>query len=126
MAIGKVLIIDDDPDIRAYLVTLLEGWGFKPLTAENGADGIALAVSDEPSLILLDLNMRGMTGFEAARKIRATPKIAATPILVLTALAKAEDWDEAHFAGCDAVLSKPVETKILYEAVTRTFGEINA
>lgn len=126
MAIGKVLIIDDDPDIRAYLVTLLAGWGFKPLTAENGADGVALAAAEVPSLILLDLNMRGMTGFETARRIRATPELAAIPILALTALRKAEDRDEAHFAGCNAVLSKPIETKTLYEAVTRNLGEMHA
>ena len=126
MPLGKVLVIDDDPDIRAYLTTLIEGWGFKALTAGNGVDGIARAVVEKPSLILLDLNMRGLTGFDTARRIRALPEIAATPILALTALRKAEDHDEAHYAGCDVVLTKPIGDKKLYEAVTRNFGEIYA
>ncbi|MDD9918223.1 MAG: response regulator [Rhodospirillaceae bacterium] len=113
MAFGKVLIIDDDPDILSYLRTLFEGWGFAVHTADNGVDGIAAARDILPALILLDLNMRRLTGFDTARQLRDTPKTATIPILAVTALKKAEDRDEAHLAGCDAVISKPIDTKAL-------------
>lgn len=125
MAFGKVLIIDDDPDIRSFLEVIFEGWSFEVLTAENGNDGIARAIEAEPALVLLDLNMRGLTGFETARKLRAEPRTAKIPILAVTALRKAEDRDEAHLAGCDAVISKPIDTKMLYEAVNRFFGQFH-
>ena len=123
MAFGKVLIIDDDPDILTYLRTVFEGWGCAVDTADNGNEGINVAIEAQPALILLDLNMRGMTGFETARKLRDTPQTATIPLLAVTALKKAEDRDEAHLAGCDAVISKPIDTKALYDTVTRFFGQ---
>lgn len=125
LALGKVLIIDDDPDIRAFLSVLFEGWSFDVATAENGTDGVTLAIDLEPTLILLDLNMRGITGFETARRIKAEPKIASIPILAVTALGKAEDRDEAHLAGCDAVVSKPIDASVLYQAVSRVIGRLH-
>ena len=125
MAFGKILIIDDDPDIRSYLHTLFEGWSFDVVTADNGTDGLAKAIESQPALVLLDLNMRGVTGFDTARQLRADPRTAKIPILAVTALNKAEDRDEAHLAGCDAVISKPINTKTLYTAVTRYFGQLH-
>ncbi len=125
LALGKVLIIDDDADIRSFLSILFEGWSFEVATAENGMDGIMLALDFEPTLILLDLNMRGMTGFETARRIRAESKIASTPILAVTGLGKAEDRDEAHLAGCDAVVSKPIDASVLYQAMSRLIGKMH-
>ena len=125
MAFGKVLIIDDDPDILTYLRTVFEGWGCAVDTADNGNEGINVAIEAQPALILLDLNMRGMTGFETARKLRDTPQTATIPLLAVTALKKAEDRDEAHLAGCDAVISKPIDTKALYDTVTRFFGQLH-
>ena len=122
MAFGKVLIIDDAPDILSYLLTLFECLGFAVQTADNGVDGIAAARAILPELILLDLNMQRLIGFDTARQLRDTPKTATIPILVITALKKEEDRGEAHLAGCDAVISKPIYTKALYETVTRYFG----
>ena len=98
MGIGTVLIIDNDADIRSFLSAVIEHWGFDVVTAESGAAGVVLAGDIEPALILLDLNMPGMTGFAAARKIRENPKNKTTPILAVTALEKAENRDEAHMA----------------------------
>ena len=75
MGIGTVLIIDDDVDIRSFLSAVIEHWGFDVVTAESGAAGVVLAGDIEPALILLDLNMPGMTGFATARKIREIPRI---------------------------------------------------
>ena len=70
--------------------------------------------------------MRRLIGFDTARQLRDTPKTATIPILAVTALKKEEDRDEAHLAGCDAVISKPIYTKALYETVTRYFGQLHA
>lgn len=125
MTFGKVLVIDDDADIRSLLRVLLEGWGLEVVTAENGVDGIALANDAQPMLILLDLNMPKLTGFETARKIRENPRTASIPILAVTAIGQAENRDEAHLAGCDAVVSKPIEATLLYKAVTRLIGQLH-
>ena len=125
MTFGKVLVIDDDADIRSLLRVLLEGWGLEVVTAENGVDGIALANDVQPMLILLDLNMPKLTGFETARKIRDNPKTASIPILAVTAIGQAENRDEAHLAGCNAVVSKPIEATLLYKAVTRLVGQLH-
>jgi two-component system cell cycle response regulator DivK len=125
LTFGKVLVIDDDADIRSLLRVLLEGWGLEVVTAENGVDGIALANDAQPMLILLDLNMPKLTGFETARKIRENPRTASIPILAVTAIGQAENRDEAHLAGCDAVVSKPIEATLLYKAVTRLIGQLH-
>ena len=125
MTFGKVLVIDDDADVRSLLRVLLEGWGLEVVSAENGVDGIALANDAQPMLILLDLNMPKLTGFETARKIRENPKTASIPILAVTAIGQAENRDEAHLAGCNAVVSKPIEATLLYQAVTRLVGQLH-
>jgi CheY-like chemotaxis protein len=121
--IGTVLIIDDEADIRSFLRAVFEHWGFSVITADGGAAGIALANEQEPTLILLDLNMPGMTGFQTARKIRKCAKIAKIPILAVTALEKSENRDEAHMAGCNAVVSKPIDRERLHQAVVRLIGQ---
>ena len=123
LGIGTVLIIDNDADIRSFLSAVIEHWGFDVVTAESGAAGVVLAGNIEPALILLDLNMPGMTGFAAARKIRENPKNKTTPILAVTALEKAENRDEAHMAGCNAVVSKPIDRDRLYQAMVRLIGQ---
>ena len=123
---GKVLIIDDDPDIRAILTVQFEGWGFEVITAENAGDGIALAKNVEPRLILIDINMPDISGFEATRKIRENPKTNSTPMLALTAHDTAGDRDEAHQAGCDAFIAKPIDASNLYQAVVKLVGELHA
>ena len=102
---------------------MIEEWGFDVVTAESGAAGVVLAGDIEPALILLDLNMPGMTGFAAARKIRENPKNKTTPILAVTALENAENRDEANMAGCNAVVSKPIDRDRLYQAMVRLIGQ---
>ena len=126
MGIGTVLIIDDDVDIRSFLSAVIEHWGFDVVTVESGAAGVVLAGDIEPALILLDLNMPGMTGFATARKIRENTKNKATPILAVTGLAKAEIRDEAHMAGCNAVVSKPIDPERLRQAMVKLVSEWNS
>jgi CheY-like chemotaxis protein len=120
-----VLIVDDDADIRAFLTTHFESWGFEILTAEDGEQGAAVAIEAEPSLILMDMNMPGVSGFESARKIRGNSGTNETPMLAVTAHDTPGDRDEAHKAGCNAVLAKPIEESKLNQAVTELIGQLH-
>ena len=81
-----VLIVDDDPTAREALVAILEGEGYELQQAKDGIWALQMLKRLQPDLILLDVMMPGMTGFEVCRRIRATPSLAEVPIILLTAL----------------------------------------
>ena len=108
-----VLVVDDDADIRAFLKINFEIWGFEVVTAEDGAEAAASAADIDADLILLDMNMPSVSGFEAARQIRATEKHSKTPIIAVTAHTSTGDRDEAYQAGCDAIVTKPIDPQKL-------------
>ena len=91
-----VLVVDDDADIRVFLKINFESWGFEVVTAEDGAGAAASAADIDADLIPLDMNMPSISGFEAARQIRATEKHSRTPIIAVTAHTSTGDRDEAH------------------------------
>ncbi|MEC9183218.1 MAG: response regulator [Pseudomonadota bacterium] len=103
-----VLVVDDDADIRVFLKINFESWGFEVVTAEDGAEAAASAADIDADLILLDMNMPSVSGFEAAQQIRATEKHSKTPIIAVTAHTSTGDRDEAYQAGCDAIVTKPI------------------
>jgi len=99
-----VLVIEDEAPIRCFLRAYLESQGFRLVEAENGEEGIGLAASHQPALILLDLGLPGMDGLTVIRRIR---EWTATPILVLSARGKEQDKIDALDAGADDYLTKP-------------------
>jgi len=99
-----VLVIEDEAPIRCFLRAYLENQGFKLIEAETGEEGLGLAASHQPALILLDLGLPGMDGLEVIRRIR---EWTATPILVLSARGKEQDKIDALDAGADDYLIKP-------------------
>ena len=103
-----VLVVDDDADIRAFSKTSFESWDFGVVTAEDGAEAVASAADIDADLIPLDMNMPSVSGFEAARQIRATEKHSKTPIIALTAYTSTGDRDEAYQAGYDTIVTKPI------------------
>jgi DNA-binding response OmpR family regulator len=105
----KVLCIDDDRFIRQFLTDTLRAHGFVPLTAPDGPSGIAAATAEHPQLILVDIMMPGMDGFEVCRCLRADPRTAAIPLVILTARADPKLNIQAFKAGADLALTKPVE-----------------
>jgi len=125
MAKQTVLIVDDDADIRAFLKINFEGWGFEVVTAEDGAQAAASAAGVDADLILLDMNMPSVSGFEAARQIRNTDKHSKTPIIAVTAHTSTGDRDEAYQAGCDAIVTKPIDPQKLSQAVTDLTGPLH-
>lgn len=117
---SKVLIVDDDGPIREFLKILFEGRGHEVISAEDGKEGLAKAESEGPDLIVLDMNMPVMTGWDAARELKkegaATAQI---PIIALTAQKTLDDQIEAHESGCDAFVEKPIDADRLFNAVER-------
>ena len=90
----KILVIEDDANIRESLVELLEMKSYEVLSAENGADGLRMAIEGRPNLILCDVMMPGMNGYEVIEKVRANMDLAATPFIFLSA--KAMEHDILH------------------------------
>lgn len=107
----KILVVEDHLHNRELLVTLLELHGYSVITAGNGEEGVVRARAERPDLIILDMELPGLNGYEAARLIRSDPEIGRTPILAVTAHALPGDEAKALAAGCDGYISKPIDTR---------------
>ena len=106
----KLLYIEDNEDNLYMLVLRFDVFGgYEIISAPDGATGIALAISDRPDLILMDLNLPVLDGWEAARRLKADPATRDIPIIALTAHAMAGDREKALAAGCNEFDTKPVE-----------------
>lgn len=102
-----VLVVDDAPDARALYGEYLEFCGFRVETAADGEEAIAKAGTLYPAVILMDLAMPGMDGWEAIRRLRADGRTAAVPIVALSAFAFGDEPERARTAGADLCLTKP-------------------
>ena len=114
-----ILLVEDNADNRDIYTTILRHHGYQVVEATDGETGVRLARELIPAVILMDVTMPGMDGWEATRLIKADPATAAIPVVALTAHAMAEDRRRATEAGCDAYLSKPVEPSRVVEEVRR-------
>ncbi|HEX2911772.1 MAG TPA: response regulator [Chloroflexia bacterium] len=114
---GTVLIIEDSSDIRALLVELLEDEGYHVFEAASGEDGIVSAVENRPGIILLDLSLPGINGWETCRRLRALPEITTTPIVALTAHSAENHREMALQAGCNGFINKPFDVDVLLNQV---------
>ena len=114
---SKILLVEDDEMNRDMLSRRLERRGYQVVIAVNGHEGVALAQSHAPDLILMDMSLPVLDGWEATRQLKATPDTRAIPIIALTAHAMSGDREQALEAGCDDYDSKPVE-------FTRLLGKI--
>ena len=109
----KVLIVEDTEFNRDLLVQLLED-DYRVATAEDGEVGIARAEQERPDLILMDLSLPKIDGWEATRRIKALPALAQVPVIALTAHAMQGDEEKARAAGCDNYLTKPIDEDELF------------
>jgi two-component system, cell cycle response regulator DivK len=103
----KILIVEDHADMRELLTWQIELMGFLPIPAKHGKEGVDKAVAEQPNLILLDIMMPGMDGWEAARTLRANPETKDIPILAATALFRDSDLKSCLDAGCNGYIVKP-------------------
>lgn len=104
-----VLIIDDEPDNIELLTRRLVRRGFVVLSAMSAEDGIAKAVAEQPDIVLMDIKMPIVDGFEATRRLKADPATKAIPVIALTNHAMQEDRDRAAAAGADEYETKPLD-----------------
>jgi CheY-like chemotaxis protein len=103
----KILIIEDHADMRELLAWQIELMGFMPIAAKLGKEGIEMALAEKPQLIIMDIMMPGMDGWDAARAIRAHPDTKNIPILAATALFRDSDLKNCTEAGCNGYIVKP-------------------
>jgi len=109
----KILLVEDNEMNRDMLSRRLVRGGYEVIIAADGARGVAMATSDRPDLILMDMSLPVIDGWEATRRIKATPELRKIPIIALTAHAMATDRDQALAAGCDEYDTKPIELQRL-------------
>lgn len=109
----KILVVEDNLHNRELLVTLLELHGYSVITAEEGEEGVVRARAERPDLIILDMQLPVLNGYEVARLIRSDPEIGKTPILAVTAYALPGEETKALAAGCDGYITKPIDTREL-------------
>ena len=116
---AKILLVEDNEMNRDMLSRRLQRRGHEVLVAGDGADGVAKARAEVPGLILMDMSLPILDGWEATRQIKADPATSGIPIIALTAHAMSEDRERALSAGCDDYDTKPVE-------FSRLIGKIDA
>jgi two-component system cell cycle response regulator DivK len=114
----KILIVEDVEFNRDLLVQLLED-EYQTLTAVDGAAGIDLAERERPDLILMDLSLPVVDGWEATRRIKASKTVRHIPIIALTAHAMTGDAQRALQCGCDDYLSKPLDEQLLFQKLNQ-------
>jgi len=119
---AKILLVEDNEMNRDMLSRRLQRKGFTVVIAEDGRAGVAMAASEAPDLILLDMSLPLIDGWEAARQIKAGPKTKRVPIIALTAHAMAGDRERALEAGCDEYDTKPVEFPRLLAKIEAILG----
>jgi CheY-like chemotaxis protein len=105
----KLLLVEDNEMNRDMLSRRLERKGYEVLIAVDGGQGVAMARSEQPDLVLMDMSLPVLDGWEATRQIKADPTTARIPVIALTAHAMAGDREQAMAAGCDDYDTKPVE-----------------
>lgn len=120
---AKILIVEDNEMNLDMLSRRLERRGYEVLIATDGATGVTMAKNDKPDLILMDMSLPVMDGWEATRQIKADENVKAIPVIALTAHAIAGDREKALAAGCDEYESKPVKFPRLLAKIQEFLGE---
>ncbi|HXQ38803.1 MAG TPA: response regulator [Anaerolineales bacterium] len=116
---NNILYIEDNPDNMRLVQRALESRGYRLLQAKNGLDGIQVAETEAVDLILLDINLPDIDGYEVARRLRSSHKreLNSIPIIAVTANALKGDAERALEAGCDVYMSKPINIRELWARV---------
>ncbi|MCS7072299.1 MAG: response regulator [Anaerolinea sp.] len=110
---ARILVIEDNTDNLTLITDVLTSLQYDVLSARDGLDGLEAARSEHPDLILMDMSLPRLDGWEATRRIKADPELKAIPVIALTAHAMTGDREKALEAGCDDYLSKPINLKEL-------------
>ena len=114
----KILVVEDVDMNRELVVQLLED-NYRVIEAVNGQEGLEIAERERPELILMDLSLPVMDGWEATRKLKANNELKSIPVIALTAHAMVGDEEKAKDAGCDDYLTKPIDENELFSKIAK-------
>jgi len=119
----KILIVEDNPQNMRLMEMVLRAKDYTLLKATDGDEALDMATRECPDLILMDIQLPRMNGLEVTRKLRKTPAFSHTPIIGLTAYAMKGDKEKVLKSGCDAYLSKPINTRELPEMIAQMLSQ---
>ena len=115
----RILVVEDQADNMQILRDLLTSAGYAMIEAEDGAKGVRAASAHQPDLILMDIQLPVLDGYEATRRIKADPALRAIPIIVVTSYALSGDENKAQAAGCDDYVPKPYSPRLLLAKIRK-------
>jgi two-component system cell cycle response regulator DivK len=113
----RILVVEDQEDNRKIMRDLLTASGFELIEAVTGEEGVSAAAREKPDLILMDIQLPGLDGYEATRRIRSVPELKQTPIIAVTSYALSGDDKKAFAAGCDGYVTKPFSPRDLLKKI---------
>ncbi|MGM0567986.1 MAG: response regulator [Elusimicrobiota bacterium] len=119
----RVLIVDDDQDILRLMEALLEGEGYGIIKAEDGSYALEKTILEKPDLILLDIDMPNVNGFEVLERVKENPATKRIPIIMLTASSESHSFEEAVEKKVDRYIAKPFDTKFLMQKIEEVMEE---
>jgi two-component system cell cycle response regulator DivK len=109
----RILVIEDQEDNRQIVRDLVTASGYELIEATTGEEGLEVAARERPDLILMDIQLPGIDGYEVTRRIKADPKLRKIPIIAVTSYALSGDDKKAFAAGCDGYVTKPYSPRLL-------------
>jgi CheY-like chemotaxis protein len=122
MSNRRILLIEDNQDNMTLIADVLKSLNYAVIQATNGEQGVEIATSERPDLILMDLSLPQMDGWTATRHIKSNPELTRIPIIALTAHAMIGDRERALQAGCDDYLTKPINLRELATKLAQYMG----
>jgi two-component system alkaline phosphatase synthesis response regulator PhoP len=118
----KILIVEDDPSFSRAINHIIQKEGYDVITADNGLSGLRMAQGDKPDLLILDVMLPGLDGFEICNRLRRDPPTAILPIIMLSAKGQETDKIMGLKVGANEYLTKPVDRALLLEKITSLLG----
>ncbi len=119
----RILVIEDDPSTRRYFSFLFEKEGYQVALASNGLEGLRMAQQDPPDLLILDVMLPGLDGFEVCHRLRSEPATAKLPIVMLSAKGQDADKVTGLKVGANVFFTKPVDRQVLLDTVSKLLAE---
>lgn len=120
----KLLVVDDEELVRKMVCLWFEREGFSVISAENGTEGLRLAIQEKPDVVLLDIMMPGLHGFEVCKRIREQPSLAKTVIIMTSARSYKPDLDKAKELGANDYVVKPSDSANLLNTVNKHLAKV--
>ena len=114
---GKILVVDDNQDSRELVIKILKGKGHQLIEAVDGEDALEKVAAEQPDLILMDISLPKIDGYEVTRRLKQNKKFASIPVIALTAHAMKGDKEKSLASGCDDYISKPINVRDFYDRI---------